>query len=241
MTVSVILPTYNEREAILPMVREVLASVPEAEVVVVDDDSPDQTWAQVEQAFMGDRRVRVLRRIGRRGLPSALAEGLAHAKGDALVWLDADGSMPAAVIPQLLARLGEADAAVASRYVPGGQDDRASRLRVGTSWLINILAASLLGWGVRDYTSGFVAVRRAVLDRVPLRTDYAYGDYCIDFLYRAAQTGVRIVEIPYRCGERRGGETKTAPDLRRFATLGFVYLGSILKLRFGLGPRRRIG
>ncbi len=232
MTISVILPTYNERETIVPLVGEILSAVPEAEVLVVDDDSPDQTWALVEQASAGDPRVRVLRRIGRRGLPSALADGIAQAKGEAVVWLDADGSMPAAVIPVLVARLEVAEVAVASRYVRGGQDTRTSRVRVGTSWLINAFAALLLGWGVRDYTSGFIAVRQAVLDRVPLRTHYAYGDYCIDFLYRVAQAGFRIEEIPYRCGERRGGETKTAPDLRQFVGLGLTYVVSILRLRF---------
>jgi len=232
MTVSIVLPTYNERETIVPLVGEILSQVPEAEVLVVDDDSPDQTWAVVEQAFAGDPRARVLRRLGRRGLPSALADGIAQAKGEAVVWLDADGSMPAAVIPLLLAGLRDAELAVASRYVPGGQDARTSRLRVGTSWLINVFAASLLGWGVRDYTSGFIAARRAVLDRVPLRTHYAYGDYCIDFLCRALKAGVRIDEIPYRCGERRGGDSKTAVDLWQFVGLGLTYVVSILRLRF---------
>ena len=232
MTVSVILPTYNEQETIVSLIGEILSVIPGAEVLVVDDDSPDRTWALVEQTFTGDPRVRVLRRIGRRGLPSALAEGIAHAKGEAVAWLDADGSMPAAVIPGLLAGLRDAELAVASRYVPGGEDARTSRLRVGTSWLVNRFAAALLGWGVRDYTSGFIAVRQAVLDRVPLRTDYAYGDYCIDFLYRAQKAGVRIEEIPYRCEERRGGETKTAPDLRQFIVLGLAYLASIVRLRF---------
>ncbi len=232
MAISVILPTYNERETIVPLIGEILSAVPEADVVVVDDDSPDQTWATIEQAFASDARVRVLRRIGRRGLPSALADGITQAKGETVVWLDADGSMPATAIPMLLAGLTEAEVAVGSRYAPGGHDARTSRLRVGTSWLINAFAASFLGREVRDYTSGFIAAQRVVLDRVPLRTHYAYGDYCIDFLYRAVQAGVRIREIPYRCGERQGGETKTAPDLRRFVTLGLAYLVSILKLRF---------
>jgi dolichol-phosphate mannosyltransferase len=106
MTASVILPTYNERETIVALINEVLAAVPD--VVVVDDDSPDMTWSIVEQTFAGDSRVRVVRRIGRRRLPSALAEGTNQAKGEAAVWLDADGSMPAAAIPALLAGLGEA-------------------------------------------------------------------------------------------------------------------------------------
>src|SRR5262249_9383397 len=72
MTASVILPTYNERETIVTVIDEILAAVPDVDVLVVDDDSPDQTWAIVERTFTGDARVRVLRRIGRRGLPSAL-------------------------------------------------------------------------------------------------------------------------------------------------------------------------
>lgn len=230
MSPSVVLPTYNERATIVPLVREILATVPEAEVVVVDDDSPDRTWAAVEEAFAGDPRVRVLRRVGRRGLASALAEGLALAGGEALVWLDSDGSMPPATIPALLARLGEAEVAVASRYVPGAEDARTSRLRVWTSWLINAFAACLLGWRIRDYTSGFVAVRRAVLGRIPLRSDYSYGEYCIDFLCRAGRAGLRIVEVPYRFGERLAGETKTNPDPRRFLGLGLRYAITVLRL-----------
>src|SRR5262249_19556825 len=128
--------------------------------------------------------------------------------------------------------LTDADVVVGSRYAPGGEDARTSRLRVGSSRVINAFASSVLGRAVRDYTSGFVAARRTVLDHIPLRTDYVYGEYCIDFLYRAVGAGVRIREIPYRCGERWGGETKTAPDLGRFALLGLAYLVSIVKLRF---------
>ena len=232
MTVSIVLPTYNERDTIVSLVGEILSAMPDADVLVVDDDSPDLTWSIIERSFAGDVRVRVLRRIGRRGLASALADGIAQAKGEVVVWLDADGSMPATAIPTLVAGLTDADVAVGSRYAPGGRDARASRLRVVTSWLINAFAASLLGRAVRDYTSGFIAARRTILDRVPLRPDYVYGEYCIDFLYRAGQAGARILEVPYRCGERVGGETKTAPDFRRFVALGFAYLVSIVKLRF---------
>ena len=119
-----ILPTYNERETIILLINEILAAVPDVDVLVVDDDSPDLTWSVIEQTFTGDSRVKVLRRIGRRGLPSALAEGTNQAKGEAVVWLDADGSMPAADIPALLAGLNNADVTVGSRYTPGGRDAR---------------------------------------------------------------------------------------------------------------------
>jgi len=122
--------------------------------------------------------------------------------------------------------------AVASRYVPGGEDGRASRLRVWGSRLINLVAACLLGFRVRDYTSGLIAVRREALGRVPLNPGCRHGDYCIDFLARADRAGLRIREIPFRCAERRAGQTKTAPGLGQFVLLGLAYLGTILRLRF---------
>ncbi|MGH7320753.1 MAG: glycosyltransferase, partial [Candidatus Rokuibacteriota bacterium] len=164
MTPSVILPTYNERAVIVGLVREILTAVRDVEVLVVDDDSPDRTWETVEQGFVGDPRARVLRRIGRRGLPSALAEGIAGTKGAVAVWLDADGSMPADVIPRLIAATAAADVAIASRYAPGGADARGSRVRILASSLINRFATVCLGGPVRDWTSGFVAARRAALD-----------------------------------------------------------------------------
>jgi dolichol-phosphate mannosyltransferase len=229
---AVVLPTYNERVVIVGVVREILDAVVDVEVLVVDDDSPDRTWEVVEQAFASESRVRVLRRVGRRGLPSALAEGFDATAGDVVVWLDADGSMPADVIPGLAAAAAAGDVAVGSRYAPGGRDARDSRLRTVASRAINLLGTACFGGPVRDWTSGFVAARREALVRVPIRTDYVYGDYCIDFLYRSCRAGLRVVEVPYRCVERRAGETKTSPNLGRFARLGLRYARTILQLRW---------
>jgi dolichol-phosphate mannosyltransferase len=216
---------------IVDVVREILAAVPDGEVLVVDDDSPDRTWEVVGQAFAGDRRARVLRRVGRRGLPSALAEGIAAAGGPVVVWLDADGSMPADVIPRLVAATAGADVAIASRYAPGGRDARDSVARILASRAINAFGTLCLGGPVRDWTSGFVAARRAALQQVPIRADHVYGDYCIDFLHRACRRGLRVVEVPYSCVERRAGTTKTSPSPRRFAALGLRYVQTIRRLR----------
>jgi dolichol-phosphate mannosyltransferase len=232
VTISVVLPTYNERDAIVGVVREILAAVGDVEVLVVDDDSPDRTWEVVAAAFDGDGRARALRRVGRRGLASAIAEGIAATRGDVVVWLDADGSMPAEVIPRLVAATVHADVAVASRYAAGGRDARGSGTRVLASRAINALGSLWLGGPVRDWTSGFVAARRAALRRVPIRPDHAYGEYCIDFLHRACRAGFRVVEVPYACVERRAGTTKTSPSLGRFAALGLTYARTILRLRW---------
>ena len=231
MTASVVLPTYNEGEVIVGVVREILDAVGDVEVLVVDDDSPDRTWELVDAAFAGDGRARALRRVGRRGLASAIAEGVTETKGEVVVWLDADGSMPADVIPRLVDATATADIAVASRYAAGGRDARDSAARVLASRAINVFGTLSLGGPVRDWTSGFVAARRTALRRVPIRADHAYGDYCIDFLHRACRQGLRIVEVPYACVERRAGTTKTSPSLRRFAALGLRYAQTIRRLR----------
>ena len=231
MTASVVLPTYNERDVIVGVVGEILDAVGDVEVLVVDDDSPDRTWEVVETAFAGDGRARVLRRVGRRGLASAIADGIAGTRGDVVVWLDADGSMPAGVIPRLVAATRDADVAVASRYAAGGRDARTSAARVLSSRAINAFGTLWLGGPVRDWTSGFVAARRSAVARVPIRADHVYGDYCIDFLHRACRQGLRVVEVPYACVERRAGSSKTSPSLRRFAALGLRYAQTIRRLR----------
>ncbi|MGQ9593581.1 MAG: polyprenol monophosphomannose synthase [Anaerolineae bacterium] len=231
--VSVVLPTYNERDNIGPLIQALLAQVQEpVEVWVVDDDSPDGTWQVVQALAEEDPRVHLLRRVGERGLTSALAAGIAASRGEVVVWMDCDFSMPPEVVPRLVAALGGADVAVGSRYVRGGQDVGHSWMARAFSWAINLFASLLLGWGVRDYTSGFVAALREVLERIPLRGDY--GEYCIDFLYRAQRAGCRVVEIPYTCAERASGESKTGANVLDYLRRGWKYVWTVLRLRLGL-------
>lgn len=232
MSVSVVVPTYNERDNISPLIEKTLAHVPDAEIIVVDDDSPDGTWREVEERWGHEPRVRLIRRLTERGLTSALADGIGAARGGKVAWLDADFNMDPSFLPVLFSALDEVDVAVASRYVPGGEDGRASRLRVWGSVAANLVARGLLGAVVRDYTSGLMAVRRDVFAQVPFRRHYRHGDYCIDLLFRLHRGGFRIREIPFRCADRRAGETKTAPTFREFIALGSIYLGTILTLRF---------
>lgn len=232
MRVSVVVPTYNERENITPLIESTLRHVPDAEVIVVDDDSPDGTSEEVTLRWAHDERVRLIRRLGERGLTSALADGMAAARGGKIAWLDADFNMDPSFLPVLFGTLDQVDVAVASRYVPGGEDGRESRLRVWGSTAANVAARALLGSVVRDYTSGLMAVRREVFQRVPFRRHYHHGDYCIDLLYRVHRAGLSIREVPFRCADRRAGETKTAPTVREFIALGAIYLKTILTLRW---------
>lgn len=234
-TVSVILPTYNERGNIGPLVEATLRSCRRwpSDVLVVDDDSPDGTWQVVQEIAQRDRRVRLLRRIGERGLASAIATGIRATDGDIIVWMDCDFSMPPERIPALVAAIADDgyDVAVGSRYVQGGQDVGHGLMARLLSRTINLFAALLLGFTVRDYTSGFIATRRTVFGELDLRGDY--GEYCIDFLARAQRCGYRLREVPYTCGARRSGESKTGTNLLDYLRRGWKYVVTVLKLAMG--------
>ncbi len=229
--VSVVLPTYNEAGNIGSLIETLLFHLPEAcQIVVVDDDSPDLTWQVVEDLSRKDSRIRLLRRIGRRGLTSALQEGIESSEGRYIFWMDCDFSQPPEKISELLKALENYDIVVASRYVPGGEEKGHSRLGSFLSKMICRFASLVLSPTIKDYTSGYVGTRKEILKTLPLEGDY--GEYCIGFLYRAYKRGYRILEIPYTCLPRRSGESKTAADLGGYLKRGRKYIMTILRLRF---------
>jgi len=232
ISVSVILPTYNERANIASLIERVLRACSEfdLEVLVVDDDSPDGTWQVVQEMAETDGRVRLLRRVRERGLTSAIASGVKSTRGMVTVWMDCDLSMPPETIPSLVAAVAEGpcDVAIGSRYVRGGRDLGHPPMARALSRGINWFAGLLLGSAVRDYTSGFVAARRQVLDAVGLRGDY--GEYCIDFLVRARRHGFSVCEVPYTCVARHGGVSKTGTSLLTYLRRGWKYVTTVAGL-----------
>ncbi len=229
--VSVILPTYNESENIEELISAILKYVePLPEIIVVDDDSPDGTWQIVTRIQTEHHNVKLLRRTKERGLATAVAEGIAHSRGDIIVWMDCDLSHPPTLIPQLVKALEHCHIALASRYTKGG-GSKASLLRVWTARLINLLANLVLGFPSLDWTSGFIAVRREVFEKVkvvPLGTDY--GEYFIAFLFQARRASYKMEQIPYTYSYRQRGTTKTSPNISKLLELGFSYCWCILYL-----------
>lgn len=234
--VSVILPTYNERENIADLARAFLAfSDITLEVIVVDDDSPDGTWREVEGLQAEHSNVRLVRRMNERGLATAIAAGVAQARGDILTWMDCDFSHPPSLLPAMLAELERCPVVIASRYVGGG-GMVASRVRIATSRLMNLFARLVLGSTVRDWTSGYVVLRREVLQKAPIEPwGRGYGEYFIALMYRAGKAGYRVREVPYIYSFRTRGSTKTSPSVSRFLGYGWSYFRSILGLRLNLG------
>lgn len=235
--VSVILPTYNEKNNIGPLINAVLAATgKKAEILVVDDDSPDGTWRIAEQSARNLPNLRLNRRIGKKGLVSALNDGITDAHGDIIIWMDCDLSMPPEKIKDLLACIGRgADMAVGSRFMPGGGVEiitgSADTLTAFLmSRLLNAFIRTVLFSSFRDYTSGFIAVKRKVLAGRPLKGDY--GEYFIDLVYRALKRGYAVEEIPYICRARREGVSKTGTNIFHYLKKGLKYIGLTLKLRF---------
>ncbi len=228
--VSIILPTYNEKENIKELIDSILMeSKFHLEINVVDDDSPDRTWQVVEEIIKINHNVKLLRRIGKRGLTSAITDGILISKGEIIVWMDTDLSMPVKIIPDLVNALKDCDIAIGSRYVKGAKDLRGSLIAILGSRLINLFAGLILGFSIKDYTTGFLAIRRNVLEKINLSG--RYGEYCIDFLYRLKKRGFRIKELPYICSPRKYGKSKTISNPWVYLRHIIRYIFTILKLK----------
>ncbi len=210
--VLVCIPTYNEADNVEPIVARVRAAVPEVDVLVVDDASPDGTGAIADKLAAADAAVHVLHRTGKDGLGAAYiaAFGWARERGYAVaVEMDADGSHQPEELPRLLAALRTADVALGSRWVPGGEVRNWPTTRRLLSQGGNTYTRVALGLPLRDATGGYRAYRTAVLDELPLDSVASQG-YCfqVDLAWQAWRCGFRIVEVPITFVERERGESK---------------------------------
>ncbi len=238
--VSVVLPTFNEALNIGGLIEAILVAVSApVEVIVVDDDSPDGTWRVVQEAAQADPRVRLIHRTQERGLTTAIQAGIDAACGQVVVWMDCDFSHPPEVIPQLLDQVLNQgyDIAVASRFVRGGQakstgGSQDTWLGVAFSWMLNVFTWVMLDRRFKDYTSGFIAIKRAVLQDIRLRGDY--GEYFIDLIMRAIKRGYRFIEIPFVNKPRLYGQSKTGANIVQYVRRGVKYLVAVIRLRLTL-------
>ncbi|HVH21832.1 MAG TPA: polyprenol monophosphomannose synthase [Pseudonocardia sp.] len=211
-SVLVVVPTYNERDNLEPLLTRLHTAVPAAHVLVVDDASPDGTGELADKLAAADSRVRVLHRAGKAGLGAAYLAGFSEALQEeyqVVVEMDADGSHAPEDLPALLAALDDADLVIGSRYVPGG---RVVNWPVHRSWLSrggNLYSRLALGVPIRDITGGYRAFRRQVLEELAL-ADVASQGYCfqVDMAWRAVQAGFRVREVPITFTERERGSSK---------------------------------
>jgi dolichol-phosphate mannosyltransferase len=210
--VLVIIPTYQERENIASITARVRAAVPDADILVADDHSPDGTGKIVDELAADDVRLHVLHRAGKHGLGAAYVAGFGWAldRGyDVIVEMDADGSHQPEQLPSLLAALTTADVVLGSRWVPGGQVRNWPRSRQLISRGGNTYARIALSLPLRDATGGYRAYRARVLRSFDLTTVRSQG-YCfqVDLALRSWQRGYRVVEVPITFIERELGASK---------------------------------
>jgi dolichol-phosphate mannosyltransferase len=207
---SVVVPAYNERPNIPLMVdllRQTLAGI-SWEVIFVDDNSPDGTAAAVRAIGEQDRRVRCIRRIGRRGLAGACLEGMLASQARYVAVLDADLQHDETLLPAMLQCLhdGKADLVVASRHVADGSDAGLSGIRSRISRFASALAKRLLRIELTDPMSGFFMLRRAVVEEIAPSLSSQGFKILLDIVATAGK--LRVVELPYVFRERRHGESK---------------------------------
>ena len=213
MQVVVVVPTYNEVENIEPLCRRVRDALPEAELLIVDDASPDGTADEVQRMARDLGSIVLVDQAGKGGLGAAYRSGFRCAierGADVCVQLDADLSHDPAVVPALVANVEHgADLAIGSRYVPGGRTvDWPWQRRVLSRWG-NRYAAGVLGLAVNDATSGLRAYSTEALRRLDYETVTADGyGFQVEMTHRLVGAGGRIVEFPITFSERVAGESK---------------------------------
>jgi dolichol-phosphate mannosyltransferase len=212
-TAWLVLPTYNETENIEAFVAAARSKLPaSAQVLIVDDGSPDGTGQKADELAERHENVSVLHRPRKEGLGPAYIAGFrrALAGGAGLVLeMDSDFSHDPAYLPRLLEAAQRADLVLGSRYVPGGGVSDWGSLRKAISRGGSAYARFVLGVGVEDLTGGFKCFRREVLEAIDLDTIQARGyAFQVEMTYRAIQEGFRVVEVPIVFRDRQAGSSK---------------------------------
>lgn len=210
--IVVIIPTFNERESLAAIVGRVRSSVPEVEILIIDDNSPDGTGAIADELAAAEPKVQVMHRLGKEGLGAAYLAGFSWAlqnSFDVVVEMDADGSHQPEQLPRLLAALRGADLVLGSRWIAGGGTENWSKGREILSRGGNFYTRTMLGVPLHDATGGYRAFRADTLRKLDLH-DVASQGYCfqVDLAWRAVQRGLVVTEVPITFVERAAGTSK---------------------------------
>jgi len=230
----IIIPTYNESENLKSLADQVLTALPSADLLIVDDNSPDGTGQLADELAAHNPRVHVLHRSGKLGLGTAYIAGFRYAlsKGYEYIFeMDADFSHDPVYLPALLGAAKDgAGVVIGSRRVPGGGTENWGLSRQLISAGGSLYARTILGLGVRDLTSGFKCFRREVLAAIDLDAVHSNGySFQIEMTYRAVRKGFSVAEVPIIFIDRRAGQSKMSSKI--FAEA----MGMVWRLRFASG------
>ena len=227
--ISVILPTYNEKGNIIRLIDEIIKAVrlvkKDYEIIVVDDDSPDNTGNYARENYQNDANVKVIIRKNQRGLASAIRAGIDMSKGEVIIVMDTDFNHDPKLIPQFVEFLGHYDFIIGSRFTMGG--GMYSRFRYYCSFVYNFMIRIILHTQIQDNLSGFFSVKRGRLLKLDFdKIFWGYGDYFFRLLFYAKKLNFKILAVPVIYGKRDYGQSKTS-----FIAMLFKYSKELITLR----------
>lgn len=235
------IPTYNERENIRPLIESILRLDPNLDltVFVVDDNSPDGTAQEVEALAAENSRVKLLLRTKRRGRGAAGAAGFQAAldlNPDLVIEMDGDGSHQARFIPDLIQAAESSDIVLGSRFVPGGKDADRRLVRRLITWAVRVFIRWQFRFPVKDVSSGFRCFRAEALRKIDPEDLISTGpSIVLEILARAHQLGFKITEIPISFIDRKKGQTK----LNFLTLLETLVMALKFKQRYGRPATKR--
>ena len=228
------LATYNERDNLPTLTAQIFEFAPDADILVVDDSSPDGTADWVEEQMQSDPRFKLLKRTGKLGLGSAVLAAIDYAVQngyDFLINMDADLSHPPRFLPAIRSKAEEGfDVVIGSRYVPGGKIEGWSHTRRLMSRAINIYARCLLGLKTRDNSGSYRCYRVTLLHRLDPKSILSQGySFFEEILYRLYKLGGTFAEVPITFEERRVGQSKL--------NMKEIFVALWMLLRIGISKR----
>jgi dolichol-phosphate mannosyltransferase len=228
--VLVSLACYNERDNLKPLIGEIHQQLPDADVLVIDDNSPDGTGQLADELAAKDPRIHVLHRSGKLGLGTAIIAGMRYAMEhdyDHILNMDADFSHHPRYLPAILAGMADRDVMIGSRYVPGGSTVNWPASRKVISRSVNMLVRFLFRMPVRDASGAYRCYRVSKLRQVPLDQIVSRGySFQQEVLYRCRKASCRLGETPIIFEDRRAGSSKVNPREAVRSLSMLVYLGA---------------
>jgi dolichol-phosphate mannosyltransferase len=231
MDLSVILPTYNEKNNIVDLVNqilEVIKNIENKEIIIVDDNSPDGTYLTCKTAFEKNSEIKILLRENNRGLANSIIEGIKASNGKKIIVMDTDFTHDPKMIPQLIYLNKLYDIISCSRYCAGGLME--NKIHFYLSFIFNLLLRIILKTQIQDNLGGYFCVKKTVLDTLPIdKIFFGYGEYFFRLLFFAQKKKYTIVEIPAFYSIRHKGKSKS-----NFLLLLYKYFFEAVKLRFNL-------
>ena len=229
MEISIILPTYNEKDNIVRLVETIkkLNLEQTFEILIIDDNSPDGTYQFSKDKLSYDKNIKIILRKNIRGLAFSIKEGIEKSEGNHVIVMDTDFTHDPILIKKMISLRSQYEIISGSRYVPGGSME--NQFHGKLSYYYNVMLKFLLKTKINDNLGGYFLIKRDLLNDLEFdKIFYGYGEYFFRLLYFSKNKNAKIIEIPAVYKQRLYGKSKS-----NFLAMLFKYFFAAVKLRFG--------